>query len=579
MSKPLNLLLTIVFLGFASPCVTATFPIQAALANPLQSRMLADITFIEESFDVKYAPAGWKSQFCGWTLKAAAGKVKTGILNNPKITLKEYQMLLKEFFNSVKDYHVGVVFYSTEASSLPFVVKKAEEKYYIAYIDSEKMKKPVFSVGDEIVSFDGKPIEAYITELKKTELGNNTAETDQALAELTLTNRSGQRGHTIPKGDVKMSFVHEGKTLTTTLKWDYIPEKITQTNSLGLPLFEHSVEPKQKRPALSTKTAEFFNKMMLVPYAGLGGHLHAHSMGAKQSYLPAFGNKIWQSEDDSLFDAYIFELPGDYGSKGPKNIGYIRIAHYVGDKEDVDAFKEIMLLFKDNVDGLIIDQLKNPGGSVFYLYALASLLTDRALAVPMHHIALTQQEVYLVATILDALKDVKDDATAVKVLGADIGGYPVDYAFAVALEQFCESVLQEWNEGHHYTKAVPLFGVRKLRPDPQIKFKKPIVILTNSLDFSGGDFFPAIMQDNKRALIFGTRTAGAGGYVVGTQHANRLGIAGFTMTGSLAERENKTMLENLGVKPDVPCSLTKKDLQSNYSDFRHEVLKKVESLL
>lgn len=554
------------------------FDLHAALANPLQSRMLADLAFIEESFAVKYAPSHWKNQFCGWTLKAASTKVKNAILANPKITLKEYQRLLKEFFASAKDYHVGVLFYSTERSSLPFLVKKAEGHYFISYIDREKLAKPPFSEGDEIVTFDGKPIETVIADLKRSEMISITPETDQLIAELTLTQRSGQKGHVVPSGDVKITIAKGNLTLPCTLKWDYTSEKIVPNNSLGIPLLEQSVRSEYPL-VLTKKESDFFNKMLLLPqWQANTLNLHNHSMGAKQSYLPEFGKKIWESGKEALFDAYVFEMPRGYSCSG-KRIGYIRIANYVAGKEEVQAFRDIVSLFQSNVDALVIDQINNPGGSVFYLYALASLLTDRPLTVPFHHVALTQQEVYSASMILDALQSVKDKKSAVEVLGEEIGGYEVDYPFAQALKGYCEEVLQEWNVGHIYTKALPLFGVSKIRPDSQAPFSHPILILTNGLDFSGGDFFPAIMQDNKRATIFGTRTAGAGGYVVGTQYVNRLGVAGFTLTGSLAERENLTLIENLGVTPDVSYTPSKKDLQDNYSEYKQAVLKTLERLV
>ena len=41
------------------------------------------------------------------------------------------------------------------------------------------------------------------------------------------------------------------------------------------------------------------------------------------------------------------------------------------------------------------------------------------------------------------------------------------------------------------------------------------MVLTDEFSASGGDMLPAIIQSNKRGPIFGLRTMGAGGSVVG----------------------------------------------------------------
>ena len=96
-------------------------------------------------------------------------------------------------------------------------------------------------------------------------------------------------------------------------------------------------------------------------------------------------------------------------------------------------------------------------------------------------------------------------------------------------------------------------------------------MLVNSLDFSCGDFFPAILQDNKRATILGTKTAGAGGYVLETSFLNLQGIAHFSYTGSIAFRLDGQPIENYGVTPDIVYNMTTYDLQNNYGQYTRTI--------
>ena len=110
-------------------------------------------------------------------------------------------------------------------------------------------------------------------------------------------------------------------------------------------------------------------------------------------------------------------------------------------------------------------------------------------------------------------------------------------------------------------------------------YTKPILILINGRSISCGDLFAAILQDNKRATLFGTRTAGAGGAVFRHKFDNKFGIEFFTTTITHGERKNGDPIENLGVMPDIPYEITEEDIKSDYLPYANEINQAVKSLL
>jgi C-terminal processing protease CtpA/Prc len=138
--------------------------------------------------------------------------------------------------------------------------------------------------------------------------------------------------------------------------------------------------------------------------------------------------------------------------------------------------------------------------------------------------------------------------------------------------------VDQWNKGRSLTEPTFIEGVDQIQPSPT-HYTKPILTLINELDFSGGDFFPAIMQDNKRAVLFGTRTAGAGGFVREVQFPNRLGVHSFSMTGSIAVRADGSRIENEGVRADVQYEPTPADLQGGFQEYAAAVNAAVAKLL
>jgi len=140
----------------------------------------------------------------------------------------------------------------------------------------------------------------------------------------------------------------------------------------------------------------------------------------------------------------------------------------------------------------------------------------------------------------------------------------------LGIQDYCNLVISEYQAGKQFSTAYYLWGVDKITPNPA-HYTKPVVLLVNQLDFSGGDFFPAIMQDNKRVTVVGTRTAGAGGYVLEATFPNNFGLENVRFTGSLAERVNLNPIENLGVTPDVNLAMTVEDIRHGFKNYQDEV--------
>jgi hypothetical protein len=244
----------------------------------------------------------------------------------------------------------------------------------------------------------------------------------------------------------------------------------------------------------------------------------------------------------------------------------------------VDEFAKIISFFQERSDALVIDQLNNYGGFHFLVLGLASMLTNKPLQLPNYRQQLTQEDIAMAVQELELFSQIKNDKEATHLLGPSLFGIPVTYQLVQFFINYYEFILSEWEAGRILTDPYPLV-LNKLNPHPKVNYTKPILILINHLDFSGGDLLPAILQDNHIATLFGSRTAGAGGTLNKAAFPNCCGISYFTYTSSIAERGNKNPIENLGVIPDIPYTITVEDLRCDYENYGKEVNKAIKGLL
>lgn len=557
-------------------------PLFAAMSpEQVRGRMMADLDHIRAVFEVKYAPSLWKKEKLGWDIEQSYQNAKREIMEMKEPSVKEFQRIVKRFMQTTKDYHVGALFYSTERSSLPFTVRGSEGHYYVVHTTKSRSIK----LGDEILTMDGVSVDKVVEKIKKEELAENRADTDKALAEILLTHRYGKLGQRVPQGEAVLTVKRKAtaKTEEVKLAWRYTKESIPdqkEPSKLALNSFLGSLFTKNAKSVDEVSSQKkFFGKMMVSPYAEMmQARENPYSISNRNGFLPDLGRKVWESDANNFFYAYIFESSPESSSAG-KKIGFLRLAHYMGDSEEAMSLREIIKLFERETDALVIDQTNNGGGTLFFLYAVASTLSEKPLIVPQHHMNITQEEVYFAATLIPKLEAIQTDEEAINLLGDDLGGYTVDLNVAKKVLDYCRFCLSEWSAGRSYTSATPLYGIEAIEPDPEVCYSKPILVLVNELDFSAGDFFPAIMQDNKRATLFGTTTAGAGGCVEATAFPNQSGIDAISVTVSFGMRKEKLPLENLGVTPDFECKMTAKDYQSHFEDYVSSLTNAIDDLI
>lgn len=543
-----------------------------ANGQTIKDRMLSDLDVIRSVFEVGYAPREWKEKNKNWNLAAEFNKTKEKIQKMNQPTVKKYQFLLRDFFHSMRDYHVRISFYSTEASMLPFQIKGANGRYFVTSITNFLSVCPVH-VGDEIVTFDKKPVDKVIQELMESYFPYANKETDLAMAEYFLTLRLASLGQDVPHGSVAIGVRHKGiaQVLNYTLEWGRIPEKVS--NRFIGSLQEDSALNLVKNEFVNIKMIDPLFEQLYSPEANDSDQILPPLFGYRKSCLPPLGRIRWKSDDHSAFHAYTFV------TKDHKLIGYVRIPHYLGGMTEATQFCDLIRYFEDQTDALVIDQLDNPGGFILYCYALASMLTPTPLTTPYHRMAINQEDVFNAVYEIPFYEQIRSDKDAQIVFRADYFlGLPVTSQITSDFLKFFKFLVSEWDAGRKLTNF-HFMNLNQIPPHPWACYTKPILVLTNGLDLSCGDLFPAILQDNKRATLFGARTAGAGGAVRTFNYPNHFGVNTIHYTNTIAERADKKLIQNKGVSPDIAYTVTEKDLQDNYSDYIQAVQNALKTIM
>lgn len=589
----------------------------------ITEEMQQNVDIIGHTFRINYAPAFWKAQQFNWQLEEAISKTKELILINP--SQKNFQKNLKHFIQSMNDHHVGILFHSTEFAMLPFSLAESNRRFFISRAFSFLAQDIPLTLqrGDEILAIDDVPINVLFNEFLKAEYDHEPTPTETNIALNSFTKRMGMSLHLMPVNkDIAQIRIRNRATNaieTVPVKWNYKPELIPARRAL--PFFKHdhlaSVLSKNNMSSSGTLQEQVIEQSIQSTMIDrIGNHWNNLVAHLKQdlsknepsedeikdliaefvrekegTLLPPLGRTLWHSQPEDYFQAFIFQLPTK------ERIGFIRLRTFspydtanilwtvkkeLGlAKAPWTEFAELMTKFQNETDALVLDQTDNHGGSFFYMIGLASMLTDRPLDLPKHHLTITSEDVARAVAFFEIMENSEEESSAVdqlknifqELLEDDtIHGYTMTPALLEQMHFYEKAILENWQQGNLFTEPYYLSGIDHVAPHPTSRYTKPLVILVNNMDFSCADFFPALMQDNKRAVIFGEKTAGAGGVINLTTFVNRMGIALYSFTTTLGVRADNKPIENLGVTPDVlytPNAIT--DLKYGYTGYLNKL--------
>ena len=250
-------------------------------------------------------------------------------------------------------------------------------------------------------------------------------------------------------------------------------------------------------------------------------------------------------------------------------IGFIRIPSYsppIAATQAVAAFEREIVWMQENTDGLIIDDTRNPGGSVSYVEELCRRLIP-------YQFRSIGFEVRATLAFVSPFQQALQQAKAANQPEWMIQGY----------EERAKRVLEAYQQNRGKTPPVSLTNPwLDLEPSRSANgqltaYGKPIMVLVDEFSSSGADMFPAIIQDAKRALVFGYRTNGLGGSVMDWPDGLPYSEFGTRVTVTLMIRaDNVTApglpaapyVENIGVRPDVEYdAMTRENLMTQGKPF------------
>ncbi len=604
------ILVTLITSPLAS--IDANYPTQTAR----QKKMMDEVQTIHRTFSLLYAPAELKKEQYGWEMQPLVDQLISFIQSNPHISNREFQSELRKLIKSSNDHHVHVSFYSNACAILPIFLQNAEEQYFL--VDAEALfDKTGERGGDvktyELLAIDEIPVKEYLEGFIANELAMEVTPTTNQRALMFFPFRPGSLGLSMPSDGETISFtvkslddpaapVETIQKAWTALPDSYLPRKMDSKNrsdrwkvikersQMLLPEAEAVTQSYQTLSTQLPKQMKHWIEASKHFQPTLFSSIHPSlnkQKGARGGDEGAsdFGRILWRTGPEWEFDGYVCVT-----ATGRK-IAYIKLPTYLPEDTEhcAEHFALLMAFFNKTSEALIIDQRDNSGGSLFYLYALASTLTDRPLRNFKEEEMLTYERIEGIQQLVQDLDGLAQQAEELGISFDEliqdneeevtIDGFPITSSFHRSLINYLDFQRGEWAEGKDKAKPYLILGIEYIQPHATSRYTKPILMLINENDASCADVMPALLQDNKRATLFGAKTAGAGGYVKRAAHQTWFGVSGFTYTGSVLWRLNNQPIESVGVSPDIPYAVTKKDLHEGFQDYQKAVLDALEIIL
>ncbi|HEV2201390.1 MAG TPA: S41 family peptidase [Bryobacteraceae bacterium] len=525
------------------------------------AQKVSDFSEIVAFYKYNYAPAAWKKLVFGFDLSDTASWFNRVQSSTDDLGFYE---ICYAYVASLNDSHSRYQMPSFWSASLGFTVdnydagsnsgiQPATGTILIDTIDRSRLPagQYPFQVGDELLSVDGVGVEDWIRRLS-TWTASSNARSKRSTAAQGIVVRSQVGGPTqapFPRAPLETgpSAVvqirrQSGAVETYTINW----------LTLGAPIM---TAPPVKQARMKSGIRHFPLRASVQPVGSLAPGF---------AMPPGFQQRLGNPGD--------FFFSGVFPS-GNLRIGYLRISAFgassggaaLPDAVGIAQLAPEIAYLQANTDALVIDVMHNPGGSPTYADSIYSYISPQ----PYQQLqAVWRPTLYLLGETYFLLAQAE-----------------ASYADPATIA-FYQSMFQQVSaanaQGADFTPLFPLVGTTVLRnpaTDNQgnvFTYTKPIMLMTDDQSVSAADAFAALFQDNRRGIIFGVRTNGAGGnslqYPVGrysqgqTGDENNLNVRNHVV--NVPGYPAAPYFDSIGVQPDIAGDLlTKENLLNNGASF------------
>ena len=582
-------------------CFVSTPRAQDALTRDQRN---ADLTQLASQYAKNYGPYEWKRDVMDFDLL----RLNPWLHRIAHSDDLDFQEALIEYVASLNDAHDLIAFPTTFSASLPLTIDIYDGKVLIDSINRIRLPQAQFPfvVGDEVISVDGRPVQAIIESFRKYAIAANQRSTDRTAASRIVSRSQQIMPHAFQIDDtatVAIKLAATGATSLFTIPW----------TKNGIPLLSQGPVPspvKGNGPISLATQGQNITAGLPGGDAASATIFKVAERGPSDDSLPDYMEPIRPLLNASVSTDYysilgfgarnpIFALPAgfiDLNAPCPTcivrageplfyffatfttaagtRVGFVRIPSMSPPSAAIALAQldRAMAVFGSSTDALIVDVMRNPGGSVAFVEAVAQRLIPTSFHTIGFEIRATGAWLFSFAA---QLSNARLNPTTPPAVLAN-------------LEANYNAVLEAFNQNRGRTGPISLnsTGSLQLEPVPGA-YARPLMVLTDEFSASGGDMFPALIQSNRRGPIFGWRTMGAGGSVVnfsGPAFTESI----FRITVSLMNRLEvittpdfppAPYVENIGVRPDIPFDyMTRANLLTAGAPFVQAFIQAIDNL-
>lgn len=479
----------------------------------------------------------------------------------------EFYDLCAEYVASLQDTHSSFSFPSTFSATLGFHVDIYDGKVVVDSITRSRLPAAQypFQVGWEVVSFNGEPVERELARLMRiTAAAAPRARLRRAAQRLTAIAQSNDP--LLPtriSSPARIEFRNpEGDTQTLEIPWVTSGIAITEAGLVPMPAVPAA--PRQLATPLLSQTAAEDAEDIVPAWVKPLNELRREADPADATHdILNYGSLTPIYPPPAGFQrrtTTTFFLSGTF-TAGGHTIGLLRIPNF-SPASTVVALREFdaeIAYFQQNTAGLIVDVTRNNGGDACYNEEIQRRLIPYEFRGMGREIRATTRWLLQFSNALEVARAQNAEPHVIALLTARL-----------------RDMEETFYARRGRTGPTPICAETLTRQPAPNAFTKPLMVLMDEFSTSAADAFPAIIQDARRGLLFGTRSNGAGG-TTGGFTAGTFSEIFMSITAAMHHRREPVVtpeyptsnyVENVGVRPDIPYDyMTRENLAAGFVPY------------